>query len=165
MTGTWVRWADKTVMGLVESGSYEVMSAWLNALIAELEPADRSQGRQHPQARQFASESHRFKTNSSITVCRGWNAVRVPPRAQHSPSSEGFCFNLCTKLWSRPSDAGARAVAWPPRWPIQVCEAAGSGPWLVGLPPALYWGYAFLSWLWRPGWPLACSWSLTVLMT
>jgi hypothetical protein len=26
------RWADKTVMGLVESGSYEVMSAWLDTL-------------------------------------------------------------------------------------------------------------------------------------
>jgi hypothetical protein len=24
------------------------------------------------------------------SVCKGWNAVRVPPRAQHSPSSEGF---------------------------------------------------------------------------
>jgi hypothetical protein len=23
-------------------------------------------------------------------ICRGWNAVRVPPRAQHDPSSEGF---------------------------------------------------------------------------
>jgi hypothetical protein len=74
------------------------MSAWLNALIAELEPADRSQGRQHPQARQFASESHRFKTNSSITVCKGWSPVRVPPRAQHSPRQRGFCFNVCTKL-------------------------------------------------------------------
>jgi hypothetical protein len=45
-----------------------VISCWLNALIAELEPADRSQGRQHPQARQFASESHRFKTNSNARL-------------------------------------------------------------------------------------------------
>jgi hypothetical protein len=74
------------------------MSAWLNALIAELEPADRSQGRQHPQARQFASESHRFKTNSSITVCKGWSPVRVPPRARMTPRQRGFCFNVCTKL-------------------------------------------------------------------
>lgn len=26
------RWADKTIIGLVESGSYEVMSAWINTL-------------------------------------------------------------------------------------------------------------------------------------
>jgi hypothetical protein len=28
-------------------------------------------------------------------------------------------------------------VAWPARWPIQVCVVAGSSPWLVGLPPAV----------------------------
>jgi hypothetical protein len=28
--------------------------------------------------------------------CKGWNAVRVPPRAQHNPSSEGLCFNVWT---------------------------------------------------------------------
>jgi hypothetical protein len=25
-----------------------------------------------------------------FSVCKGWNAVRVPPRAQQFPSSEGF---------------------------------------------------------------------------
>ena len=30
-------------------------------------------------------------------------------------------------------------MAWPPRWPIQVCGVAGSGPWLVGPPRAVYW--------------------------
>ena len=24
------------------------------------------------------------------SVCKGWDPVRVPPRAQHDPSSEGF---------------------------------------------------------------------------
>ena len=24
------------------------------------------------------------------SVCKGWNTVRVPPRARHIPSSEGF---------------------------------------------------------------------------
>jgi hypothetical protein len=28
-------------------------------------------------------------------VCRGWKAVRVPPRAQHSPSSEGVFALTC----------------------------------------------------------------------
>ena len=31
----------------------------------------------------------------------------------------------------------ARAVAWLPLEPIQVCGVAGSSPWLVGLPPAV----------------------------
>ncbi len=28
-------------------------------------------------------------------------------------------------------------MAWPPRWPLQVCGVAGSSPWLVGLPRAV----------------------------
>ena len=28
-------------------------------------------------------------------VCKGWNAVRVPPRAQHIPSSEGVLLLMC----------------------------------------------------------------------
>ncbi|MFM9432959.1 hypothetical protein ACFDR8_003880, partial [Arthrobacter sp. MP_2.3] len=55
-------------MGLVESGSYEVMSAWLNTPLVHLEPADRSTARQRPEARQFFGESRRPKTGSSITV-------------------------------------------------------------------------------------------------
>jgi hypothetical protein len=55
-------------MGLVESGSYEVMSAWLNTPLTDLEPADRSSVRQCPKARQFFAESRRLKTISSITV-------------------------------------------------------------------------------------------------
>jgi hypothetical protein len=77
-------------MGLVESGSYEVMSAWLYTLLTDLEPADRSSDRQCRQAHQFFAESGRLKTITSITVCKAWNAVRVPPRAQQIPSSEGF---------------------------------------------------------------------------
>jgi hypothetical protein len=29
-------------------------------------------------------------------VCRGWNAVRVPPRARITPRQRGFCFNVWT---------------------------------------------------------------------
>jgi hypothetical protein len=76
-----------------------------------------------------------------------------------------FALTCVQSLWWRPSDAGARAVAWTPAVACSGVWVAGSGSWLVGPPPALYWGYAFLSWLWRPGWPLTCSWSLTVLMT
>jgi hypothetical protein len=40
MSGAGAWWADKTVMGLVESGSFEVMSAWLNTPLTDVEPAD-----------------------------------------------------------------------------------------------------------------------------
>ena len=36
-----------------------------------------------------------------------------------------------------PLTLGARASAWPPRSPIQMCAVAGSSPWLVGPPPAV----------------------------
>ena len=86
MNGAQARWADKTVMGLVESGSYEVMSAWLYTLLTDLEPADRSSDRQCRQARQFFAESRRLKTISSITVFCLLRMVRArsgpiqPPR-------------------------------------------------------------------------------------
>ncbi len=89
------------------------------------------------------------------SVCRGWNAVRVPPRAQQIPSSEGiFALTCVQSLWWRPSDASARALAWPPRWPIQVCgwRVQRPGWWAFRL-LFLCSCYAFLSWLWRPGWP------------
>ncbi|WP_309107671.1 recombinase family protein [Arthrobacter sp.] len=68
-------------MGLVESGSYEVMSAWLNTPLTDLEPANRSSVRQCRQARQFFAESRRLKTFSSITVFFGVeeNAGSVSP--------------------------------------------------------------------------------------
>lgn len=53
------------------------------------------------------------------------------------PRQRGFCFDVCTKLVVVALTAGARAVAWPPLWPIQVCGLVGSSPWLVGLPPAV----------------------------
>jgi hypothetical protein len=68
MDGAQARWADKTVMGLVVSGSYEVMSAWHMTSLMDLEPADRSSVRHCRQARQFFAESRRLKTFSSITV-------------------------------------------------------------------------------------------------
>lgn len=37
----------------------------------------------------------------------------------------------------------ARAAARLPRWPLQACGAAGSSPWLVGVPPAVGWIYGF----------------------
>ncbi len=77
------------------------------------------------------------------SVFKGRNAVRVPPRAQHSPSSEGvFALTCVQSLWSGPSDARlagcglAAPVAYGGVW------VAGSGSWLVGPPPALGWGYA-----------------------
>ena len=30
------------------------------------------------------------------SVCKGWNAVRVPPRARMTPRQRGFCFNVWT---------------------------------------------------------------------
>jgi hypothetical protein len=48
------------------------------------------------------------------TVFKARNAVRVPPRAQQSPSSEGvFALTRVQSLWSGPSDAGSRP--WPGR--------------------------------------------------
>ena len=76
-------------------------------------------------------------------VSAAWNAVRVPPRAQHSPSSEGvFALTCVQSLWSGPSDARlagfglAAAVAYSGGW------VAGSGSWLVGPPLCSGWGYA-----------------------
>ena len=43
------------------------------------------------------------------------------------------CVQTCRRIVWR---VGWRAVAWPPRWHIQVCGVAGSGPWLMGPPPA-----------------------------
>ncbi len=75
-------------------------------------------------------------------VSKAGNAVRVPPRAQHSPSSEGVFALTCVQSLTSASDAGgagcglAAAVAYEDVW------VAGSGPWLVDPPPALGWGYA-----------------------
>jgi hypothetical protein len=55
-------------MGLVVSGSYEVMSAWHITPLMDLEPANKSSVRQCRQARQFFAESRRLKTFSSIAV-------------------------------------------------------------------------------------------------
>ena len=51
-----------------------------------------------------------------------WNPVRVPPRARHTPSSEGVHALTCGHSgWSRPSDAG-REVCLAPR---VACEVVG----------------------------------------
>jgi hypothetical protein len=73
------------------------------------------------------------------SVCKGWNAVRVPPRAQHDPSSEGFCFNVWTLTPAGPSD-GVRGMCLAPRSPIRLCgwrvRVLAGGPsacWNLGL--------------------------------
>ncbi len=87
-------------------------------------------------------------------VCRGWKAVRVPPRAQQIPPSEGiFALTCVQSLWWRPSDAGVRTVAWPPRWPVQVCGWRVQGPGLWALRLLCTRAMWFLSWVvaaWLP---------------
>ena len=80
-SGARARPADKTVMGLVESGSYEVISVWLDTPITDLEPAGRSSERQCRQARQFFAGSRRLKTISSITDFCSGIARRFPARS------------------------------------------------------------------------------------
>jgi hypothetical protein len=69
--------------------------------------------------------------------------VRVPPRARHTPSSEGVFALTCVSRWSGPSDTGRGVPGVAGR--LFDCGGAGAGSWLVGPPLALYWGYAFLS--------------------
>ena len=46
--------------------------------------------------------------------CEGWNAVRVPPRAQHDPSSEGsFALTCVQRVYTVSSDAGPRLCGDP----------------------------------------------------
>jgi hypothetical protein len=91
---------------------------------------------QHPQARQFSSESHRFKTNSGMTVFKTRNAVRVQPWAQHSPSSEWVFALTCAQgparvLLTLLCGCGpAATVSYEDVW------VAGPWFWLLGPPPA-----------------------------
>jgi hypothetical protein len=81
-------------------------------------------------------------------VFKAGNTVRVPPRAQHIPSSEGFLL-YCGGV---PLTLGARVVAWPPRWPIQVCgwRVQDPGWWALRL---LWWPSSFRLCRVGPGWP------------
>lgn len=55
--------------------------------------------------------------------------VRVPPRARHSPSSEGvFCFNVLTKLAIASPDGLGRGLWLGRRGPIQVCGCRVQDP-------------------------------------
>ena len=50
------------------------------------------------------------------SVFKAWNAVRVPPRAQHLPSSEGFLLQrVDIACGDVPLTLSWRAVAWLPR--------------------------------------------------
>ena len=72
------------------------------------------------------------------SVCKGWNAVRVPHRAQQIPSPEGiFALTCVQSLWLRPSDARFAGCGLAAAEPFQVCGVAGSRSWLVGPPPAV----------------------------
>jgi hypothetical protein len=60
-----------------------------------------------------------------------------------SPRQRGFCFNLCTKLVWRPSDA----VPWlvpGAAVPMKLSAWPGSEPWRVGSPPAGMWDHSRL---------------------
>lgn len=73
----------------------------------------------------------------------GLKCSSSPTSGTRDPLVRGdFALTCVQSLWWRPSDASARAVAWPPRWPIQVCGVAGSGSWLAGPPPTEGWVYA-----------------------
>jgi hypothetical protein len=86
--------------------------------------------------RRTALEPGRFPHVSAASSCfQGWNAVRVPPRTAY-PLVRVFALTCVQSLCWRPSDADAWAVAWPPRWPVQVCGVR-SMPWLMGPPPAV----------------------------
>jgi len=99
------------------------------------------------------------------SVFRGWNAVRVPHRAQYFPSSEGFCFNLYTPCGRVPLTL-VRGL-WPGRRG-GLCRCVGdrfgvlaSGPaaccglGLCGSSVRFLSGWAWLantcSWLWDAG--------------
>jgi hypothetical protein len=100
------------------------------------------------------------------SVWKGWSAVRVPPRAQQVPSSEGiFALTCVQNLWWRPSDADARALALPPRWPVKLGGWRDQDlGWWVLRPLFTRTMRSFLR-CGGPGWPLTCSWSVPVLMT
>ena len=77
-------------------------------------------------------------------TCRAWNPVRALPRAQHSPSPEGFCFNVRTKACAgAPLTLVVRASAWPPRWPVQGVCGAGSRPLAGGPGPSVCSGLGY----------------------
>jgi hypothetical protein len=80
------------------------------------------------------------------SVCKAWNHVRVPPRAQHTPSSEGvFALTCVHSGWSGPSDTG-RGVCLAPRFACLIVGGRGCRVLAGDRPLALNWGYEFLSW-------------------
>jgi hypothetical protein len=69
------------------------------------------------------------------SVCKGWNAVRVPPRARITPRQRGFCFNVWTLTLRGSLRRCPRFVCGAAVAGLIVC-GAGAGSWPVGLPPA-----------------------------
>ncbi len=64
---------------------------------------------------------------------KAWNPVRVPPRARHTPSSEGvFALTCVHSAWSGPYDTG-RGVCLAPRVAYLVVgeRVQGGGRWTL----------------------------------
>ena len=67
------------------------------------------------------------------SISKAWNPVRVPPRAQHTPSSEGVFALTCVQIWwSGPSDTG-RGVCLAPRVACLVVGERVQGLGLLAL--------------------------------
>jgi hypothetical protein len=95
------------------------------------------------------------------------NRLRVPPRARHTPSSEGVFALTCVHFaWSGPSDTG-RGVCLAPR---VVCLVVGQrdqglGWWALRLLGYLALSASFPRCSWPPGWGLIYPCDEAVLMT
>ena len=79
------------------------------------------------------------------SIHKAKNRVRVPPRARHNPSSEGFLRLSVYKPGGQVPLTRAAECAQRRGSPVWLW-GPGSRSWLVGPPLALNWGYAFLSW-------------------
>jgi hypothetical protein len=73
------------------------------------------------------------------SVYKGWNSVRVPPRARITPRQRGFCFNVWTLTLGGSSELSA-VCAWRRGGQNQLCGWRGQGPacrpsacWNLGL--------------------------------
>lgn len=89
-----------------------------------------------PEWRVHPSDCLGFRMFSRLpSVIKDQNPVRVPPRAQHTPSSEGvFALTCVHSGWSGPSDTG-RGVCLAPRVACLVVgeRAQGRGWWALRL--------------------------------
>jgi hypothetical protein len=72
-------------------------------------------------ARTAAGRGHIPHVSATLRCLQGLECSSSPTSGTAYPLVRGvFALTCRQSLWWRPLTLGARAVAWPPRWPIQV---------------------------------------------